>query len=203
MSFNAVLAFLVPAMLGVLIGFAIGGRLSGLATSRPKALWLLWVAVALHACHRHLPAVVEPVERRLPVPMLAVIFALVLAWLAVNLRHRSRVLRAASAVIAVGMLLNGVVIFANGHMPYSARAAAAAHIPAAEIMPKDAPSDQTTRLVVLADAIPVPALRAVASPGDAVIAVGIALAMAGAMWTARKAPAPSPPVAGGGESLVR
>ena len=75
MSFYAVLVFLVPAMLGVLIGFAIGGRPGGLVTLRPKALWLLWVAVALQACRRYLPAVAESVERRLAVPMLAVIFA--------------------------------------------------------------------------------------------------------------------------------
>lgn len=173
MSYDLVMLLLVPAVVGTFIGILAGGRFSGLAMLRPKALWLLWIAVAAQIGQRVVPG--------LRGPMLACTFAVVLVWLAVNVRRQSRVLRVAGAAITIGVLLNGVAILTNGRMPYSARAAAAAGAPVSTTTSKGEPADQRSRLVFIADTVPVPFLHAVVSPGDVLIAIGIALTLAGAM----------------------
>ncbi|MEV6304451.1 DUF5317 family protein [Actinoplanes sp. NPDC051861] len=188
MPYALVALFSVPVLAGVASGYALSGRLAGLAALRPRALWLLWVAVAAQICQRWSPA---------GIPMLAIVFALVLVWLMVNLRQREPVLRVAGAAIALGVLLNGAAILANGRMPYSPTAAAAAGASTPRETPKNVPAGPDSRLTLLADVVPVPALRAVISPGDILIGTGVALAIAGAMRSARRRRSPSEPVEGG------
>ncbi|GLY03763.1 DUF5317 family protein [Actinoplanes sp. NBRC 101535] len=170
MSYTTVVFLAAPIITGILIGYAVGGRPSGLATLRPRALWLLWTAVAAQVATHWIPAA----------------FALVITWIAVNLRQRRPVLRAAGAAILLGVLLNGTAILVNGRMPYSPTAAAAAGASTPSETPRNEPADADSRLTVLADVIPVPVLRAVVSPGDILIATGVVAALAGAMHSARR-----------------
>jgi hypothetical protein len=52
------------------------------------------------------------------------VFAIVLGWLAINLPGWPAVIRVAGLAIVLGAALNGVVIAANGRMPYDPAAVA-------------------------------------------------------------------------------
>lgn len=94
-----------------------------------------------------------------------------------------------SALVALGLLANVLVVGANGAMPVSLAAAARAGVPVAELgLADDArhePVTPATRLRLLGDVVPVPLpLRPeVVSPGDVLVAAGlgqlVVLAMAG------------------------
>jgi hypothetical protein len=121
------------------------------------------------------------IGQRLAVPLLAVVFVLVLVWLAVNVRGWPAATRVAASVIALGAGLNGLVIAANGRMPYATAPAVRAGVSPGATTAKNEPARSGSRLGVLSDGIPVAALHAVVSPGDVLISVGgcvvIALAM--------------------------
>lgn len=97
-------------------------------------------------------------------------------------------------LVAAGLLLNVVVVTANGAMPVSLDAAARAGLDRADLaLATDAlrePRTETTRLGLLGDVIPValPARPQVVSPGDVLVAagVGLMLLMAGGAQTARR-----------------
>lgn len=79
---------------------------------------------------------------------------------------------AGAPLVAVGSVLNALVILANGAMPFDAAAAAAV---GALTLENDALHQELgpdTRLPWLADVLPVAPLRAVYSFGDVVIAAG-------------------------------
>jgi hypothetical protein len=84
-------------------------------------------------------------------------------------------------LVAAGLLLNVVVIIANGAMPVSAAAAAKAGVDAGSLRlaadPLREPLDDGTRLALLADRVPVPApgWAQVVSAGDVLAAAGIGL----------------------------
>ena len=168
--------------MGVLVGYALGGRLAGLARLRLRGLWLLWVAAAVQA-GQYVPPVRRLVEQDAHIPMLGIVFAVVAVWLGRNLRQPSRWLRAAVAAILIGASLNAAAILANGRMPYSPHAAVVAGVPIDSQTPKNEPAHAGTRLAGLGDVIPVPPLRKIVSVGDLVIGLGaaslVALAMLG------------------------
>src|SRR5262249_3727040 len=118
---------------------------------------------------------------RLGVPMLALVFMTVAAWMAVNIRSSTPFMRVGVVAILLGAVSNGVAIAANGRMPYSLTAAAAAGLPAEMVTPKNGPSDRNRRLAFLGDGVPVPPLGQVVSPGDLLIGLGAAVAIAAAM----------------------
>ncbi|MFI6071800.1 DUF5317 family protein [Actinoplanes sp. NPDC051343] len=98
-------------------------------------------------------------------------FAIVLAWLGLNLPSWPAAVRGAGLVIVLGACLNALAIGLNGRMPYSPGAAEAAglhHIDA--VTPKNMPADAGTRLAPIG----IPLLHKVASPGDVLITVGAA-----------------------------
>jgi Family of unknown function (DUF5317) len=172
---------LLPLFLGVAAGYAAGGRLVVLASVRLRAVWLLWMAVLVQLGQYQARPVREWIEDRLHLPLLAVVFALVGAWLAVNLPHTSAPTRVAMVIILLGAALNGAAIMANGRMPYSPPAAAAVGLPARVTTPKNEPAGPDTRLAWAGDVIPVPHVRRVLSPGDVLIGLGAAVLIAIAM----------------------
>jgi hypothetical protein len=82
----------------------VAGRLSGFRTIRVRALWLVWLAAVVQAAQYYAPVLRDAVESI--VPMLAIVLALVLVWLAVNLPRWPVAIRVAGVVIALGALLN-------------------------------------------------------------------------------------------------
>jgi hypothetical protein len=84
-------------------------------------------------------------------------------------------------LVLLGLLLNTLVIFANGgHMPVSVEALKRAGVEGWEEILKNRSDavhsllDETTRLPFLGDVIPLPPLRKAASLGDLLILAGIA-----------------------------
>lgn len=170
MSIRGLILLVAPPLIGVALGYLVGGRLSGLRTIRVRALWLVWLAALVQAAQYYAPAVRDAIES--VVPMLAIVFVLVLTWLAVNLPTWPAAIRVAGVVIAVGALLNGLVITLNGRMPYAPAVAAAVGLSPGLTTAKNEPADGDTRLSGWGDTIPIAPLRKVISPGDVLIGGG-------------------------------
>ncbi|MEU8236147.1 DUF5317 family protein [Actinoplanes sp. NPDC048967] len=177
MSMRMVLLTTAPPAAGVALGGLLGGRLAGLRILATRALWLVWVAAAVQLIHNTVAG---------KLPLLAVVFLAVLAWLAVGIAGWPQPLRAAAAVIMIGAALNGLAIAGNGRMPYEPAAARAAGLTAGVVTAKNEPAHEHTRLAVLGDTIPVPPLRAVISPGDILIGAGACALVALAMRRRRR-----------------
>ena len=167
-----------PVLTGVAVGRAAGGRLANLATVRVRALWLLWSAAAIQQAQYSLPPLRRFLQDGIGVSMLAIVFAVVLLWLALNLPRWPRALQLAAGLILLGAVFNGLAIAANGRMPYAPRAAMRAHLSPTLTGPKHKPTDTTTRLAFLGDVLAVPPLGKVISPGDVLIAMGVSAAVA-------------------------
>jgi hypothetical protein len=174
-NFQAAMLFLSPVAAGVLAGYAAGGSLAGLVSTRLRALWLLWLAAALQV------AQLAGALPGLRGPLLAAVFVLAGAWLAVNLPGRPRAMQAAAVVALAGGLANGTAIAANGRMPYLPAAARVAGLRPGAETPKNIAAVAASRLIALGDIIPVPPLRAVISAGDVLIIAGVILLIAASM----------------------
>ena len=108
--------FLFSALVGVLLGYAFGGRISNLPSLRLRGFWLV-------LCGLILQLLIFPLFSERPVLPFAIVplhilsYAFVFAFIALNLRVR------ALLAIGAGALLNLVAITANGGwMPASATA---------------------------------------------------------------------------------
>lgn len=200
MSIRAALLYCVPPILGVAVGYLLGGRLRRIAGLRLRALWLLWIAAAGQLLAMRL---LTGVPAGLAV---TVVFGAAAACLAVNLRH-SRTMAVTGSVVLTGAALNGVAIVLNGGMPYSPEAAVRAGLPPDAETVKNAAAHAGTRLAPLGDVIAVPPLHAVVSVGDLLIALGIVALVASSMRRRALSPAGSgldePPVVAGSVSGVR
>jgi hypothetical protein len=163
-SIRGLILLLAPPLIGVVLGYLVGGRLTGFRTIRVRALWLVWLAAAVQAAQYYAPVLRDTIESF--VPILAIVFLLVLGWLALNLATWPATIRVAGIVIAMGALLNGLVITANGRMPYAPAMAEAVGLPPGLTTPKNEPMDADTRLSALGDVIPIAPLHKVISPGD-------------------------------------
>lgn len=172
MSFSFFLLTIAPPVAGVVLGYLSGGRLAGFRTVRVRALWLVWLAAAVQYAQFFAPGVRHVVEDVAGIPMLIPVFAIVLTWLAVNLRAWPPAIRLAGLAIVLGAALNALVIGVNGRMPYDPAAAARVGLPAGAESPKNVPADAGTRLAPLGDVIAVPVVGKVASLGDVLIAGG-------------------------------
>ena len=172
MSVRFFLLTIAPPVAGVALGYLLGGRLAGFRTVRVRALWLEWLAAAVQFAQYSLPGVRRAVEDTAGVPMLVLVFAVVLTWLAVNLPGWPAAIRLAGLAIVLGASLNGLAIAVNGRMPYDPVAAADVGLRAGIETPKNEPADAYTRLGFLGDTVPVPVLRKVVSPGDILISGG-------------------------------
>ncbi|WP_225833408.1 DUF5317 family protein [Streptomyces sp. NK08204] len=85
------------------------------------------------------------------------------------------------AVAVGGALLNALASAADGRMPYGPCAAAAAGPAAGPRTAKNVSAGHTVRLLALGDTIPVPALHAVISIGDILLAASAVLLISTAM----------------------
>jgi hypothetical protein len=147
------------------------GHLRPLSALRVRAVRLLVVSAALQIG----TASLAPGSAVLRVVTLVVTMLLVGLFLGANVGLPG------VPLVAAGLLLNVVVIVANGAMPVSTSAAARAGIDAGAVHLTDAPLREPvgdgTRLALLADRIPVPApgWAQVVSVGDVLAAAGIGL----------------------------
>jgi hypothetical protein len=120
--------------------------------------------------------------------------ALVLTTVLVGLFVYGNRMVAGTPLIGAGLLLNVVVVAANGAMPVSLPAAADAGLTRAVLgLDEDAmrePVDDDTRLALLGDVVPLtlPWRAQVVSPGDVLVAsgVGLLLVSAGGRQTPRR-----------------
>jgi hypothetical protein len=176
-SITFLLLTLSPPVVGMVVGYLSGGRLAGFRTLSIRHLWLVWLAAAVQFAQYELHV--------LRGPLLAVVFAVVLAWLGLNLPRWPVAIRLAGLVIVLGAGLNALAIGLNGRMPYSPGAAASVGLRADVVTPKNMPVGAGTRLAAIGDIIPVPGLRKVASPGDVLISGGAAALVVLAMRRSR------------------
>jgi hypothetical protein len=167
-SIRFLLLLSAPPLIGVALGYLLGGRLRDLRGLRINALWLVWLAAGVQ-----LTQSITGVRHFAGVSIIAVVFAIVLTWLGVNLPLWPRAIRVAGAVIVLGAALNGLAIALNGRMPYDPGAAAEAGLRPNGETPKNEPAHADTRLSVLGDTIAVRPLHAVISAGDILIGGGV------------------------------
>jgi hypothetical protein len=154
-----------------LLGFVLGGSVSSLQTLPMRDPWLVVVGVVgqvVGGLGAWLAGSGTTYAVGLAVSALAA-----LAFCARNLRIRG------VPLVTLGLLLNALVVMANGAMPVSVSAATRAGTPIASIAagndPRHALAGSGTTLRELGDVVPVPLpLRPeVASPGDVLIAAGL------------------------------
>lgn len=170
------MAFIVVALVaGVLIGFATGGRLRSLGDVSFRWWPLLATGIALQVA-------AEVVGEDLGVPALLASYGALIAFAAANIHF------AGMGVVAVGILMNAIVIGANGGMPVRGEAIVAAGIVDERSELDDLHfgskrhlEDDDDRFMVLADIIPVPVAEEVLSFGDLVMSVGVATVLVGLM----------------------
>lgn len=167
-SFEAVAqSYLVVALaVGLVVGLVLGGRPRHLAQKSFRWWLLLPLGVVLQL-------VVEADGVPAPEALLVVSYVYLLVFCAANLPHRGM------GVILVGILLNAIVITANGGMPVREEAVHQAGIAdPGEVITIDEVKhhleDDDTQLMFLGDIIPVEPLRQVLSFGDLILSIGVA-----------------------------
>lgn len=175
--------FLLPIGAGAALGKVRGVRLSDAAGLTLRAPGLVFVALALQVAVPRFRA-----SGRVAVVLLS--YAVVGAWLALNLMRRPLAVRLACALLALGWGLNVLAIASNSGMPVSPAALAAVGAPATlDIregdveqgnLSKHVVAESTSALRWLGDTIPVPPLHAVISIGDIALAAGIVLLLSSA-----------------------
>jgi Family of unknown function (DUF5317) len=195
--------FVLASVLGVTIGYLLGGRAHGLAELGLRAFWLVWVALACSLL-AYLPGIhaLEPA-------FLGATFVLVCGFFLLNARAQRSWLRFGLVIVAAGWMLNGAAIVANGGMPVprSVLERPASRLDHALDVHRFehtvlAPS---TQLRWLADVIPTPCLAGggssdrgqcgAVSVGDLLLIGGLAMVEAAAMVTGsrRRRTLPSSP----------
>ena len=164
---------LLPIVIALIVLATRRGGLRALQSIRLRGLSLIWAAAVVQFIRISDPmwasAVLRPGDGVLPVVL---IWLLGVAFVAVNLRSRSEHVRLGLGVFALGFTLNTVTIALNGGMPVSAWAAHKAGFSERAIAASNTSSAETV-LRIFADAIPVPALGIVLSPGDLLMFAGI------------------------------
>ncbi|MEU8976890.1 DUF5317 family protein [Streptomyces monashensis] len=181
MGVTALILFGGPVVVGIAAGYLSGGRLSRLPGVGLRRLWLLWLAAAVQVAQLSSAGLPGAAGRQLRAPLLGLAIALALLWLVVNARGKAWPLQTGVGLALTGAVLNALPIAANGRMPYSPSAAAAAGLRAGSQTAKNVPAGHSTRLLALGDTIPLPPLHAVASIGDVLLATAAALLVATAM----------------------
>ncbi len=183
---------LLVAGLALLAGRLCGGRLGRLATMPLRGPWLVPAAAAVQLG----AALAIGLGGLPPRPVYRAALVLAAGPAAVFLLRNRRL--PGVGLLAAGLLLNAVVVLANGAMPVSAYAAARAGVPAAAVEairvgadPRHESAGARTRLRLLGDVVPVPTplRREVLSPGDCVAAAGLALLIVTGMRRRRVRPA--------------
>lgn len=179
--------FLVAALVaGVGLGYAQGGRLRKFAGLPASLFLVLWLAVALQLTLAYVPESIGPFRAR----FLLVIGSYLLAgawlwWSASRLREALLGIY----LMALGWLLNLLVISANGGMPVSRAAVIRSGLEWTDVRKgsffKHVPAAPDTPLRFLGDVIAVPPVHRVVSIGDIVLLVGIVLFVSQVMSSGR------------------
>lgn len=187
-------------LLGAFAGRLAGGRLSRLGGMRFRHLGVVALAVVVQVA-------LGAVSARTNVaagPRATLVVGsdlLVGVWILLNLRHRPSPDRVALSAVALGWLANLVPIVADGSMPVSASALRRAGMTTSGVARGHLGKHVLLSpghgglVALLGDWIPIRPLAAVASPGDLLMAVGLAALVAVGTrppaWRERKPPRPA------------
>lgn len=158
---------MLAALVGVVIGLLRGGHVRHIGGAGFRRWPVLVAGVVLQAVASWLPDSVG-------VAAVVASFGVLLVFALSNLRF------AGMAVVSIGMAMNAATIAVNGGMPVREEAIVAAGIgepgelATVDLGPKRHLADDSDRLMVLSDIVPVAATREVLSFGDLVISLGIA-----------------------------
>jgi len=186
-----VLVLVVALLLGLLVGFATGGRLTHLKSIQMRSAWLVPLALAIQLIA--FSRLRDTLGADLVVTGHLVSYALLLAFVVRNYRVPGLVLA------GIGTGLNALAIMLNGgYMPASREALTTAGVLyGGETSNNSGIADASTRLSFLGDVFAVPQsvpLANVFSVGDVLIAVGVAWLLAHAMRSPREASPSAVPV---------
>lgn len=160
---------IIFTLIGLVAALATGGSTDRLAATRFRHPWLVFAGLVLQVA---VQTVARPLlDRPSALLLLLVSMGLIAVFLLLNLKL------AGMALAAAGLVLNIVVIAANGAMPVHVPSAEAAGIPISseEGGVKHEVMDDSSRLPWLGDAIAVPLFKTVISLGDVLLALGLAL----------------------------
>jgi hypothetical protein len=179
--------FLCAVVIGIAVGYMLGGRLSRLVFLRLRGVWLVLVALGIQLLIFPLftPNPIIPFGTAI---LHGVSYGLVLLWLLLNVHTRPLI------AVGGGALLNIAVVALNaGYMPASSAAfERAGLLSVAKILARGETygnlvgMSATTRLNVLGDRIGLPRgvpFATVMSVGDVLIMVGLAWLLAKGMKT--------------------
>jgi hypothetical protein len=154
---------------GVAIGYARGGRLTGLRRLPLRRNRLLLTALSL--------SVLGVLGGWLWEPLLGILSAL--SWLTVTFYAWVNRAVPGAALVAIGLAANGLVLLLNGAVPVSTHAATHAGTEPATVLGASGrePIGPNTLLPWLGKTVPVafPPRPEVVSPGDVAVAAGLAL----------------------------
>lgn len=153
--------------LAVVASYARGGRFSRIAGAQLGWTWLLFVGLGLQL----LVDVVAPrdlVTGTQSYVLLLTSQVAVLGWVVANWWRPGMLL------VGIGLLMNAVVMGANGAMPVDTAAIERLGVGEVEVTPgkHEVMTDETV-LPWLADVHPVPPIRTIVSLGDVVLAAGL------------------------------
>lgn len=164
------MSFTVAALvLGIVVGFATGGRLSNISRRTLELVWLLVLSALLQVAAEALD-----VSDTVGLALVLVSYVGLAAFAVANIRL------VGMPVVLVGLLCNLVVITANGGMPVredallASRAVTAEKIGSLDFGAKRHLEDGDDVLTFLGDIVPVRVTEEVLSFGDLIIAIGIA-----------------------------
>ena len=155
----------VLIVIGLIAGLATGGSMRELTNTRFRHLEILIGGLLLQLAVTFLPW--APFEERGYLVIL-IASAAAAAWMFVNRRLPGM------ALAAIGLALNVIVIALNGGMPVSERAIELAGAPEFEAEGEHLLLGPSTRLPWLTDVVPIPVAGSVLSPGDLLLALGLA-----------------------------
>lgn len=160
---------LVTVGIAVILSLLRGGSLRRLSDGRLRWTWLLFVGVALQVTV-DAAAGRELVGGGVAYAGVAASQIAVLVWVLAN-RWRPGM-----ALVGLGLILNAVVIGANGAMPVDPEAMRHLGVEGLGVAPgKHELLTAGTRLPWLADIVPIAPIRTIVSVGDLVLALGVAL----------------------------
>ena len=152
-------------VLGLALGLATGGSLRNLAQTRFRRIEILLAGFALQLAVTFLPW--KPFEDE-GFWLILIASAAAAAFMFFN-RHLPGML-----IAAIGLALNVLVIALNGGMPVSVRAIEIAGAPPFEGEGEHVTLGPDTKLPWLTDVVPIPVAGSVLSPGDLLLALGLA-----------------------------
>jgi hypothetical protein len=185
-----VAAFVLALLVGLAVGYLLGGRVRNLGAVRLGPLTLAVAALAIQGALMWVPDRVGETAIRLPLVLVSYVLVaafLVAAWCAVPQTSCARVARIGVVLMTAGWLLNFVAISVNGGMPVSRSALEQAGIPSdldvrEGTLYKHVYVDDDTKLTFLGDVIALrPPFSAIVSVGDILMLGGIAVFLAAAM----------------------